>query len=86
MERDCIISHGGAAFLKERLMDVSDAYTTCVCKTCGFMAVDDVQRNIMVCTHCKSRDNVEKVTIPYAFKLLTQELQSINIIPKFVLK
>ena len=39
MERDCVISHGVAKFLKERLFDVSDFYKIYVCKECGFPAV-----------------------------------------------
>ena len=85
MERDAIIAHGCASFLKERLMDVSDAYETCICRECGFMAVNDIQRNMKFCTHCKSSSNIEKITIPYACKLLFQELMSINIIPKIKL-
>jgi len=39
MERDCMISHGSAIFLKDRLMDQSDAYEVFICDLCGFLAV-----------------------------------------------
>ena len=81
MERDAIISHGASAFLKERLMDQSDAYEICVCQKCGFMAIEDAQRHVMVCSMCKSSEHTTEVTIPYACKLLFQELISMNIAP-----
>lgn len=81
MERDAIISHGASAFLKERLMDQSDAYDICVCQKCGYMAIEDAQRNIMVCNMCKSSEHTTEITIPYACKLLIQELMSMNIAP-----
>jgi DNA-directed RNA polymerase II subunit RPB2 len=86
MERDVMISHGAAAFLKERLMDQSDAYTTCVCKVCGFMAINDGQKRIRYCNKCKTSETVYDIEIPYACKLLFQELMSINIAPKIKLK
>lgn len=81
MERDAIISHGAASFLKERLMDQSDAYELCVCEYCGFIAIDDCQKQIMKCSMCKSSEFTCKITIPYACKLLFQELISMNIVP-----
>jgi len=37
MERDCMITHGASAFLKERLLDVSDAFRVHICEICGLM-------------------------------------------------
>ncbi|EEQ82318.1 hypothetical protein NCER_100983 [Vairimorpha ceranae BRL01] len=80
MERDCIISHGASAFLKERLMDVSDPYTCCICDLCGLIAIDTKRYN--ECKGCNNRTNLSLVEIPYAFKLLIQELMGMNIAPR----
>ena len=77
----CMISHGASAFLKERLLDQSDSYTTCVCKLCGMTAIQDVLNNTSYCKGCKTSD-VAEVTIPYAYKLLAQELQAANIVAR----
>ena len=73
MERDAIISHGASRFLKERLFDMSDPYQVVVCTKCGNIATTQ--------TECKSCDTnkVVKVNLPYAAKLLFQELNSMCI-------
>lgn len=35
-----------------------------------------------LCSHCKSGDDVATMKMPYACKLLFQELQAMNIIPR----
>lgn len=80
MERDCIISHGASAFLKERLMDVSDSYTCYVCDKCGILAISG--RDILECRACSNQVAISKIQIPYAFKLLIQELMAMNIAPR----
>ena len=85
MERDCIISHGAAAFLKERLMDQSDAYRIHVCQTCGLIAVANLKNQTFEC--CKNpseRTKVVQVMLPYACKLLFQELMSMAVAPRLV--
>ena len=94
MERDVMIAHGASRFCRERLYDVSYKYTTHICDKCGMIASynDDTsnrmhQKSDMVIHLCKTCDNrtaFSRVEIPYAYKLLSQELQSINIVPRII--
>ncbi|KAK6456072.1 DNA-directed RNA polymerase III [Scheffersomyces xylosifermentans] len=79
MERDCVIAYGASQLLLERLMISSDAFEVDVCNKCGLMGYNSW------CTTCKSFENVIKMTIPYAAKLLFQELLSMNIAPRLKL-
>lgn len=84
MERDCMLSHGIASFTKERLMDVSDPFTTGFCKTCGTLAVVNPKDKIYHCGNCDGKTAFEEKTIPYAVKLWAQELEAMHIVPRLV--
>ena len=73
MERDCLIAYGASQLLLERLMHSSDAHQVDICGTCGMMGYRGY------CKPCNKTQDVVKMTIPYAAKLLIQELISMNI-------
>lgn len=73
MERDCLIAYGASQLLLERLMISSDAVTLDICQRCGLFGYKGF------CQTCKSTREVTRMTMPYAAKLLVQELISMNV-------
>ena len=86
MERDCMCSHGASRFTKERMYDVSDKYSVHVCKKCGMIASYNDVSHIHLCKTCNNRSDFSYVEIPYACKLLFQELTTMNVAPRIITK
>jgi DNA-directed RNA polymerase II subunit RPB2 len=77
MERDCLLSHGSVQFLRERLFDMSDAFSILICNACGVMS-----NNKDECHVCKNNVLVP-TNAPYASKLLFQMLNGCLIKTQF---
>ena len=73
MERDSILGHGVAGFLNESMMERSDKFNVQIDKYTGLISYDD-----------KPLHDKNIIQIPYASKLLIQELQTMSIIPRLV--
>jgi DNA-directed RNA polymerase II subunit RPB2 len=94
MERDVMLAHGMTRFCRERLYDVSDKYSVNVCKKCGMIAAfNDGNKNRMyatadftvhLCKTCDNKTDFARVEVPYAYKLMAQELQTINVVPRII--
>ncbi|KAJ3444575.1 intein-containing DNA-directed RNA polymerase iii subunit rpc2 precursor [Anaeramoeba flamelloides] len=76
MERDCLVGYGASLLLMERLMFSSDVFTATVCNKCGFIGYENW------CRYCRTGQNTVKLQMPYAAKLLLQELLSMSIAPR----
>lgn len=84
MERDCMISHGTSAFLKERMLDVSDKFPLTICKSTGRIAVEDHRTGTYKDPGDDSSKEFARLEMPAAMKLLMQEIETIGISPKMI--
>jgi len=84
MEKDCFVAHGASLLLKERFD--SDKTNVYVCESCGMLAVSDEYRKRYFCTKCGANVEITKIELSYAFKLLLDELKSLCIYPKLILR
>ena len=86
MERDCIIAYGASMILKDRLLDESDKSEIYVCERCGLVAYHDLKQRRYYCRVCGDKGKVSSVSVAYAFKLLLQEMSSLNVAPRLLVK
>jgi DNA-directed RNA polymerase II subunit RPB2 len=84
MESQAMLAHGASSFLKERLFDSSDKFVFYVCKDCGMIAIANPVKNIFKCSYCNNTTKFSKVFVPYASKLMWQELMSMGIAPRML--
>jgi len=80
MERDCLIGHGAAMVIKDRLLDESDGTQQYICgdPECGHVAILN-SRGDLYCPVCGEHTNIHLVQTSYAFKLLMDELLSLGV-------
>ena len=80
MERDCLIGHGAAMVIKDRLLDESDGTQQYICGNpkCGHIAIMD-RHGSLYCPVCKNNTSIYLVQTSYAFKLLMDELLSLGV-------
>jgi len=80
MERDCLIGYGASMLLNERLVHSSDGFVAHVCNRCGLLC------HHLGCRNCRTSIHTQPMRMPYACKLLLQELQSMNVVPRLALE
>ncbi len=80
MERNCLIGHGTAMVIKDRLLDQSDGTTEFICgnEDCGHIAILDSNGELR-CPVCGEKSDIHQIQTSFAFKLLMDELRSLGV-------
>lgn len=84
MERDALISQSCTASLMTKFMKHSDEFQVYVCDMCGSYAQRCGQGH--TCVNCNGTTTVSLVGVPYALKLMTQELEAMGISSRIMTK
>ena len=72
MERDSILAHGISDFLRESMMERSDKFSVQIDETTGLINYDE------------QNENQARIEMPYAMKMLLQEIQTMSIAPRLI--
>ncbi len=86
MEREVLIGHGAAMALKERLLDSSDREEVYISADTGMVAVEDVDQRRVYDPVTGNEDDIHRLEVSYAFKLLLDEMIALGIRPRLELK
>jgi DNA-directed RNA polymerase subunit B len=81
-----LIAYGASMLLKDRLLEESDKAEVYVCERCGLLSYYDIKQRRYVCRVCGDKGRVSSIVIAYAFKLLLQEVTSLNVAPRLLVK
>ena len=84
MEKDALIGHGASLLMKERFD--SDKAIIYVCEKCGDIAMYDEYKNKAICLTCGDKTPASPVEMSYVFKLFLDELKSMHVKPRLILK
>jgi DNA-directed RNA polymerase subunit B len=82
MERDSLVGHGAAMLTRDRLLEASDSYILYVCNICGHISWYNRRKGVYECPIHGAEGDIKPVKVPYAFKLLLQELMSMAVKPE----
>lgn len=92
MEVSCLWAYGSLFSLKEKHLDQSDRIDVWVCEDCGRIGYMDAYHQKPRCIYCESdgipiaKLKMHLIQMPYAFKLLLQEMESMAIRPRIILE
>jgi DNA-directed RNA polymerase II subunit RPB2 len=83
METNAILGHGMGSFIKESMMERSDAFTYNIENENGTIAIEKNDKLYSSYKDAKN-NNFSSIKTPYAFKLLLQEIETLGIQPRLL--
>ena len=54
------------------------------CNMCGLLGIVNPEKNVYKCKKCNNYSDFSEVRIPYACKLMIQELESMSVAPRII--
>lgn len=86
MERDCLIGYGASQLIRERLLEESDMSYQVVCAKTGAVGYKNYIKNRLVSPLDENASELYYVEMSHAFKLLLDEIKSMHIFPRLLMK